>query len=98
MMMVVFLIGAEKVVLLAVSQKDAGNDAGRHQFVKDAVHCGQPDAGNSDLDTLPDLIGREIERLAPQTAHDLKPLGSNLQFQLFKNGTTLLFIQNNAHN
>jgi hypothetical protein len=91
-MMVVFLVGAEKIVLLAVGQEDAGNDSGRDQFIEDAVHGGKPDAGNPELDTLPDLIGREIERLVSQAAHDLQPLGGNLQLQTFKNCTTLFHI------
>jgi hypothetical protein len=91
-MMVVFLIGTEKIVLLAVGQEDAGNDAGSDQFIEDAVHGGKPDGGNPELDTLPDLIGREIERLVSQAAHDLQPLGGNLQIQPFKNFTTLFLV------
>jgi hypothetical protein len=91
-MKVVFLVGTEKIVLLAVGQEDAGNDAGRSQFIEDAVHGGKPDAGDPELDTLPYLIGREIERLVSQAVHDLQPLGGNLQFQTFKNCTTLFLV------
>jgi hypothetical protein len=91
-MMVVFLVGTEKIVLLAVGQEDAGNDAGLDQFIEDAVHGGKPDAVNPELDTLPDFIGREIERLVSQAAHDLQPLGGNLQLQPFKYFTTLFLV------
>jgi hypothetical protein len=91
-MMVVFLVGTEKIVLLAVGQEDAGNDSGRDQFIEDAVHSGKTDAGNPELDTLPDLIGREIERLVPQAAHDLQPLGGNLQLKPFENCTALFLV------
>jgi hypothetical protein len=91
-MMVVVLVGTEKIVLLSVGQEDAGDDAGRDQFIEDAVHGGKPDAGNPELDALPDLIGREIERLVSQAAHDLQPLGGNLQLQTLKNYAPLFIV------
>jgi hypothetical protein len=74
------LIGAEKIILLAVGQENPGDYPGFGQFVEDAIDRGEADTADSGLDAVPDLLGGKIGQFSSQAVHDLLPAGSYFEF------------------